>query len=194
MASQPIRMSTLKQIVHLRKQGAGIKTIARSLGISKNTVKKYLRRLESDGSLSCTDTASEEALAKWLSHPRSPTQVRYEHFQALLPYLEKELQKPGVTRQLLWQEYKQQYPDGYNHTQFCHHLRQWMQSHEVSMVQEQKAGDKLYVDFAGKKLEIVDPGSGEVESVEVFVAVLGASGIGHPTIHLCRSSTVTNQS
>ncbi len=176
MASHPIRMSTLKQILELRARGSGIKAIARSLSISKNTVKKYLRRLEPGGSqLSDKPTASEEELAKYLSRPSTPTQDRYKHFQSLLPYLEKELQKVGVTRQLLWQEYKEEYPDGYNHTQFCHYLRVWKQSHEVSMVQDQKAGDKLYIDFTGKKLEIVDPGSGEVTAVEVFVAVLGAS-------------------
>ena len=172
MASQPICMSTLKQIIQLHRQGVGIKRIARSLGISKNTVRKYLRRLETDGA---TSTASEEVLVECLSHPSTPTQDRYEHFQSLLPYLEKELQKVGVTRQLLWQEYKWQYPDGYNHTQFCHYLRLRKQSQQVSMVQDQKAGDKLYVDFAGKELAVVDPSSGEVMSVEVFVAVLGAS-------------------
>ena len=172
MASQPICMSTLKQIIQLRRRGAGIKTIARSLGISKNTVRKYLRRLALDASMV---TASEEELHQMLSRPSNPTQDRYEHFQSLLPYLEKELQKIGVTRQLLWQEYKQQHPDGYNHTQFCHYLRLRKQSRQVSMVQNQKAGDKLYVDFAGKKLEVIDPSSGEVASVEVFIAVLGAS-------------------
>ncbi len=176
MATKPIRMSTLKQIIQLKKQGAGIKTIARSLGISKNTVKKYLRLLESEATLNATSPmASEQELVAWLSRPRSATQDRYEHFQTLLPYLEKELQKTGVTRQLLWQEYKQQHPQGYNHTQFCHYLRIWNQSYEVSMVQNQKAGDKLYIDFAGKKLEVVDPASGEATLVEVFIAVLGAS-------------------
>ncbi len=172
MASQPICMSTLKQIIQLHQRGAGIKTIARSLGISKNTVRKYLRRLASDTSMV---TATEEELHQMLSRPSNPTQDRYAHFQSLLPYLEKELQKIGVTRQLLWQEYKQQHPDGYNHTQFCHYLRLRKKSHQISMVQTQKAGDKLYVDFAGKKLEIVDPSSGEVMSVEGFIAVLGVS-------------------
>ena len=172
MASPPIRMSTLKQIIQLHQRGVGIKTIARRLGISKNTVRKYLRRLTSDA---VVVTATEEELHQVLRRPDTPTQDRYEHFQSLLPYLEKELQKTGVTRQLLWQEYKRQYPDGYNHTQFCHYLRLRKQSQQVSMVQYQKAGDKLYVDFAGKKLVVVDPGSGEVSSVEVFVAVLGAS-------------------
>lgn len=172
MASPPIRMSTLKQIIQLHRQGAGIKRIARSLGISKNTVRKYLRRLETGGVATAN---SEAALVECLRRPSTPTQDRYEHFQSLLPYLEKELQKTGVTRQLLWQEYKRQYPNGYNHTQFCHYLRLRKQSQQVSMVQHQKAGDKLYVDFAGKKLTVVDPGSGEVSSVEVFIAVLGAS-------------------
>ncbi len=79
-----------------------------------------------------------------MSHPSTPTQDRYKHFQSLLPYLEKELQKVDVTRQLLWQEYKQQYPGGYNHTQFCHYLRLQKKSHQVSMLQTQKAGNKLY--------------------------------------------------
>jgi transposase len=177
-------MSTLKQIIQLHRRGVGIKRIARSLSISKNTVKKYLRRLETDG---LTTLTSEEALVECLSHPNTPTQDRYEHFQSLLPYLEKELQKTGVTRQLLWQEYKRQYPNGYNHTQFCHYLRLRKQRQQVSMVQHQKAGDKLYVDFAGKKLEVVDPSSGEISLVEVFVAVLGASQYAY--VEAIRSQT-----
>ena len=184
MASQPIRMSTLKQIIQLHRQGTGIKRIARSLGISKNTVRKYLRRIETDA---LTLTASGEALVERLSRPSTPAQDRYEHFQSLLPYLEKELQKTGVTRQLLWQEYKVQNPEGYNHTQFCHYLRLRKHSQQVSMVQDQKAGDKLYIDFAGKRLEVVDPGSGEVMSVEVFVAVLGASQYAY--VEAIRSQT-----
>lgn len=171
MAGKPIRMTSLKQIIQLREQGAGIKTIARSLGLSKNTVKKYLRRIETGGSsVGEVVHCQEDQLAAWLTGPPSPTQSRYEHLQTLLPYLEKELQRTGVTRQLLWQEYKQQYPAGYNYTQFCYHLRQRRAQH-----QEHKAGDKLFVDFAGNKLEIVDPASGEVQPVEVFIAVLGAS-------------------
>ena len=120
-------------------------------------------------------TATEEELHQMLSRPSNPTQDRYAHFQSLLPYLEKELQEIGVTRQLLWQEYKQQHPDGYNHKQFCHYLRLRKKSHQISMLQTQKAGDKLYVDFAGKRLEVVDPVSGKVMLVEVYIAVLGAS-------------------
>jgi len=174
MASQPIRMSTLKQVIQLHQKGLGIKTIARHLGISKNTVRKYLRRLAVDASLA-SSYASEEALHQLLSRRATPSQTRFKHFQSLQPYLEKELQKTGVTRQLLWQEYKQRYPAGYSYTQFCHYIQHWQKQSTVSMVQHQKAGDKLYVDFAGKKLEVVDPNSGEITPVEVFVAVLGTS-------------------
>ena len=94
---------------------------------------------------------------------------------AFFPYVEKELQRTGVTRHLLWQEYQRRDTPRISYARFCVHFRQWQQQQQVTMHLEHKAGDKLMVDFTGKKLYVVDPTTGEVRSAEVFVAMLAAS-------------------
>jgi len=86
-----------------------------------------------------------------------------------------ELHRKGVTLQLLWMEYKERFPDGYQYTQFCRHYRTWQGRLDLVMRQEHRAGEKLFVDFAGMTLPITDPDTGEVWQAELFVAVLGAS-------------------
>jgi transposase len=90
-------------------------------------------------------------------------------------YLHTELHKPGVTLQLLHVEYLEQYPQGYRYTQFCEVYRRWLARHDLTMRQRHRAGEKLFVDYSGKKPCYIDPTSGEVTPVELFTAVLGAS-------------------
>jgi transposase len=92
-----------------------------------------------------------------------------------MSYFEQELRRTGVSRWLLWSEYKAAYPKGYNYSQFCYHFQHWQQSQDVVMHFEYEAGDKLFVDYTGKKLELIDPHTGEVKQLEVFVAILAAS-------------------
>jgi len=93
----------------------------------------------------------------------------------LFPSIDKELKRKGVTRMLLWEEYKSKHPDGVGKSQFLWHFSQWKSRIAPSMRKEHKAGDKLYIDFAGDKLFITDKETGKVKPVEVFVTVLGAS-------------------
>ena len=83
--------------------------------------------------------------------------------------------RKGVTLQLLWEEYLREHPDGYQNSQFCYHFHRWRKSAEVSMHIDHKADEKLFVDYAGDKLAIVDPDSGKEQPVETFVAILAAS-------------------
>jgi transposase len=89
--------------------------------------------------------------------------------------MEKELKKTGVTRQLIWEEYISKYPDGIKKTQFSEHYNRWCKKVNPVMHINHKAGDKMYVDYAGKTLQIVDKESGEVQQVQFFVAILGSS-------------------
>ena len=91
------------------------------------------------------------------------------------PLVHRELRRKGMTLQLLHMEYKERQPDGYQYTQFCRHYRAWQRHLDVVMRQEHRAGEKLFVDFAGQTLPIVDPDTGEVRQAQLFVAVLGAS-------------------
>ena len=89
--------------------------------------------------------------------------------------IHRELARTGVTLQLLWEEYAQVYPEGYRYSQFCVLYRQWARRLRPSMRQVHRAGEKTFIDFSGKRPTVVDRRTGEVRSVELFVAVLGAS-------------------
>ncbi len=156
MANRTIKMEVIQQIGILSKLGYGKKAIARELNLSKNTVKSYLLKIDQN-------------IRQQLSARR---EVLFDFF----PYVEEELGRKGVTRQILWGEYRSKHPDGYSYGHFCEYLNQWIKNQDVSLHIEQHAGDKLYVDFAGSKLSIVDCDTGEIKEVEVFVAVLGFSG------------------
>lgn len=176
MAGKTIIMSKLKQIIRLRKEGVALQTIAKAVSISRNTVKKYLRLIEIKGLdptflLLMEDTALERLLAD----PDPEDQERLGNLEELFPYFEQELTRTGVTRWVLWGEYKQQYPAGFSYSRFCAHFSQYKRSRSATLFFEHLAGDKLFIDFTGKKLAIVDPVSGEVDEVEVYVAILGYS-------------------
>lgn len=177
MANKTIRMSVLRNIISLKKKGCSNRSISDQLGLSRKTTNKYVSHLKQTG-LSYQDllNLSDVDLAALVeTTPAKPTADYLQELYSYFPLVEKELKRVGVTRHLLWQEYKQVHPEGISYARFCTHFRQWRQSQEVTMHFEHKSGDKLFVDFTGKKLEIIDPQSGEVVPVEVFVAILGAS-------------------
>jgi len=90
-------------------------------------------------------------------------------------WIHAERRRPGVTLELLHLEYLERYPDGYRYTRFCDLYRRWLARRRLSMRQVHRAGDKCFVDYAGQKPRLIDPSTGEVRAVELFVAVLGAS-------------------
>ena len=102
---------------------------------------------------------------------------RYRRLLNFFPYMEKELKRRGVTRQLLWKEYKAEETAPYGYSQFCYHYQQWCRTVHATAPMQHKSGDKLFIDFSGGKLSVIDPATGELIDVEVFVAVLGASGM-----------------
>jgi transposase len=174
MAGKTKRMSQIKQLIRLYKQGMGKKAIARQLGISKNTVKAYLakfedRKLPVDDLLSLDEPVLESKL--FAGNP-SYKEGRYEYLKEKLGYFAKELKRAGVTRQLLWREYRQSQPDGYSYTQFCYHLGQYLLAQNPSMVLQHRPGEKLFIDFAGKTMSYIDRETGEIIECQVFVACL----------------------
>lgn len=176
MAGKLLDMSKIKQIIRLREKGVGLRTIARSLEISRNTVKKYLRLIDSKHyDLEDLLSKNDEELSGLLSPPAPSSEQRYKDLESMFPYLQKELRRTGVNRWVLWGEYKDKHPGGYSYPQFCAYLREWKGTQTATMHFEHTPADKLFIDFAGKKLEWIDLGSGEVNPVEVYVAILGYS-------------------
>ena len=172
-------MSQIKQLLLLHQQGKGIKMIARTLGMSKNTVRLYLDKLQA--LISTKEGLSIKGLIKLENpvletkfHPGNPAYKddRYDHFMANMDFYLKELKRTGVSKRLLWEEYRQQNPDGYGYSQFCWHIQQQQVASTPSMVLKHQPAEKLYIDFAGKKLSYVDKQTGEEIKCQVFVACL----------------------
>ena len=90
--------------------------------------------------------------------------------------LHQALKRKGVTLQLLWSEYVAVHGErAYRYSQFCHRYHQWRAAQKRSMRQHHRAGEKLFIDYAGPTVEVIDRATGEVREAQVFVAVLGAS-------------------
>lgn len=174
MAGKPRPMSQIKQLLQLHEQGKGIKSIARSLGISKNTVKTYLAKI----TLSPLDVQAllgmDDPIMEAMFHAGNPAYKddRFEDFKSRLDHFSSELGRVGVTKHLLWEEYRSNYPGGYGYSQFCYHLSQQLIARKPSMILHHRAGEKLFIDFAGKNLSYTDIETGEIVPCQVFVACL----------------------
>ena len=178
MAGNIKRMSLIKQLLRLHKDNTPIRQMSRVLEMSKNTVKIYLTKtsalaLDYERLMAMDDIALEAMFHS--GNPAFKPDERYSDLMAQMDYLTKELTRTGVTRKILWQEYRLKHPDGYQFTQFCYHLKQRSLASKPSMVLTHLPADKLFIDFAGDKLSYCDKSTGEIIKCEVFVATLPAS-------------------
>ena len=162
MANNPISMIKIRQILRLQSQGCSKLQIAAQTGIARNTLKKYIREFIASGlTFDEINELSDKELEDLFVKPEDrPLNERLQILFSLFPAIDKELKKKGVTRLLLWEEYKRVYPDGVGKSQFKHYFSQWKAQVNPTMHMEHKAGDKLYVDFAGDKLGIIDQQTG----------------------------------
>lgn len=160
----------------MRRNGVSILDIASATQSSKNTVKKYLRLSEQKGlSLESLIDMEDHKLEQLFAEPEQKSKDRHEDLKRLFPQMSSELQRTGVTRWVLWGEYKSLHPDGYSYSQFCDYYKQWSDSQSATMHIEHRAGEKCFIDFSGKKLQVVDRETGEIQDVEVYIATLGYS-------------------
>lgn len=185
MAGKTKPMSQIKQLLILHGQGHGKKAIARILRISKNTVKSYLSKLEfilgeEKGAFTIEDLIGlDDPVLEARFHAGNPSykeEDRYVELKNNFPYYEKELKRRGVTRYLLWEEYRDQHQNGYSYAQFCFHLDQYKKACSPSLVLSHQPGEKLYVDFTGKTIHYVDQNTGELVECQIFAACLPYSG------------------
>ena len=149
--------------------------VARSCNIAPSTVREYLRKAEQAGISWPLPDGMDDAALETRLFPEETAPAAATYPLPDMEYIHQELPRKGVTRQLLWLEYKEKHPDGYEYSQFCELFRQWSKRLDVTLRQEHKAGEKLFVDFAGKGIEVIDSATGVVTEAQIFVAVLGAS-------------------
>lgn len=175
-------MQYVRSIILQLQKGYSQRRIARELQLSRNTVKQYANRLLNGSySLQQLQHMDDAALAciiyahSKLSQPDS----RREDFEGRLPYFTQELKRTGVTRQLLWEEYKQAYPAGYEYSQFCELFAHFNKVQNAAMHFTYRPAEIMMVDFAGDPLHYVDKESGVVHCCPVFVGVLPYSGYSY---------------
>ena len=171
-------ISKIKDILRCYATGMGIKGISSAFEISRNTVRRYVHMFQDSGlSMEQLMSMSEHHLQEMFGsneRERKPSR-RETELEALLPDYAARLKRKGVTVKSLYEEYEREHPDGYRHASFGKYLRQYMLGTRVVGHVEHYAGDQMYIDFAGDKLEVVDAETGEVRGVEVFVSILPCS-------------------
>jgi transposase len=176
MATERLSMRHTREILRQKLTlGRSHRAIAQSLGLSSGTVGATVLRARAAGlDWPQVEALTDDALEGRLYGLRAVAGSRGRPWPDCAA-LHAERRQPGVTLELLHLEYLEQHPDGYRYTQFCEIYRRWLGRRGLTMRQVHHAGEKLFVDYAGQKPSFIDPATGERISVELFVAVLGAS-------------------
>ncbi len=171
-----ISMRKVRDVLRLSLgEGLSLRQVAASLQVPHTTVADHVRRAKAAGlTWPLPDGLDDDRLEERLfSAPAPPTGDRPTPDWAKVHL---ELRRPHVTLMLVWVEYREAHPNGYAYSQFCERYRRWRRHLDVVMRQEHKAGEKLFVDFPGRRIPIYDERTGEVAfQAELFVAVLGCS-------------------
>jgi transposase len=171
-------MRQIREVLRLRfEKNMSGRQIGQALGIGRTTAQEYLQKAqEAQLTWPLPEELNDDELQKLLFD--TPALKNEKATIRPLPdslRIHQELRKKGVTLQLLWEEYQQANPKGYKYTQFCEHYHRWANTLEPVMRQSHKAGEKLFVDYAGMTMGVVDRSTGEIKEAQIFVAVLGAS-------------------
>lgn len=175
MSRKGTSMWKVKEILRLKLlNNLSERKIAHSCQVGKTTVGDYINRASQVGlSLELINSMTEDEVMKRLfpqesDFPRGKSTPDWEGTH-------RELKKKGVTLQLLWNEYREQHPDGYGYSRFCELYNTFSKTLGICMRQNHKAGEKMFVDYAGMTVDLVSRATGEITPAQIFVAVLGAS-------------------
>lgn len=182
MAQKSLNMNQAKQVQQLHADGIAIKEIVRRTGISRKTVRKYLRKIEAAAPLlearALTSLSNNELAAIIYYHDPPPVAdkrlrdaiIHFEHCKTTL-------HKTGVTKQLLWADYLSLHPQGYCYSQYCYLFRKYLKDSDPAFHWQYEPGEFTQIDFAGKKLSYLNKESGELIACEMFIAILPFSGL-----------------
>jgi transposase len=175
MPTPRITMRQLRQTLRLHLESRlTLRECARVLGIAKTTIGDIVRKARAAGvDWALAQTLTDDELEARLYRPAVPRSAR--HLEPDYAYIHQELKRAGVTLQLLWEEYARANPLAYKYTSFCIKYRAWAEGLKRSMRQVHVAGEKLFADYAGHTVPIVDARTGEIRQAQIFVAALGAS-------------------
>lgn len=181
MAAKRKKMHQIKAILEWLQQGHSIRKTNKELGVSRRTIRKYLDHLSSKEhslvtALTLDDKGFKQLWAGMFKEHREENKL-YEQLESKIADYLSELNRPGVTKQLLYEEYKKECPQGYGRSQFYIHLERSGAINKAVMKQHHKPGEQMMVDFAGDKIHYADPDTGELLACEVLICTLPYSGM-----------------
>ncbi len=178
MARKRISMKKIRKVLKLKyDSNLSQREIGRVLNISKSVVGEYLSLFKTiDLTFNEAMKLSDDDIIEKLQNQREASE-KYNNFIKEIPTILKKFQYKGMTKLLVWEDYIKKYPEGYQYSRFCHHFRELEKSKNISMKQHHIPGDKMFVDYTGSKLFYIDPLTKQEIYVEVYVAILGGSGL-----------------
>jgi len=165
----------IREVLRLKAEGFSDRQIAVSIGSARSTVQECIRRARDAGLLWPLPSEIDESALHAQLYRRAVPLSRTP--QPDFTVLHRELSRRGVTRLLLWEEYKAAHADGWQYSVFCDQYRRWLARQELVLRQDHAPGEKLFVDYAGQTVPILDRHTGEARSAQIFVAVLGCSNL-----------------
>lgn len=177
MPAERVSMRRVREILRLKYEaGASDRAIARSVGVARSTARLCLDRVAAAGlGWPLPETLTDGALEALLFAGAGAMAGQRRKVEPDWAEVHRELRRPGVTLMLLWEEHRVAHPGGYQYSRWCELYRAWEGRLSPTMRQVHPAGERLFVDFAGQTVEVIEPATGEVRTAQVFVAVLGAS-------------------
>ena len=177
-ARRELTMRQIKQMLRLARDGVSSREIGRTLSIARSTVQDNLARASAAGLTWPLGPEVTDAVLELRLFARAGVKQGMRRLpEPDWPSVVREMRRPGVNLTVLWEEYREIHPDGYGYSRFCDLYREFERRLTPVMRQHHAAGDKVFVDYSGKKVGIVDPATGIVREAEIFVAVLGASSL-----------------
>lgn len=176
MPQARLSMRKITEVFRLKYElGRSQREIAVSCAVGLGTVSEYLRRAKAAGLSWPLPAGLSEAELEGLLFPSPATPSKSPRPLPDWAEVARQLKRKGVTLLLLWEEYRASHPEGYGYSAFCQRYDAWRGVSDLPMHQDHKAGEKLFVDYAGHTMPVVDRKTGEVRQAQIFVAALGAS-------------------
>jgi transposase len=187
MAKRRLSMRKIKEVLRLKwVHKLSNRQIAKSCSICHATVREYLTRALLAGLSWPIPEDLDDGTLESLLFPSLTKNASRGRQMPPMEYLFQELKRKGVTVQLLWFEYRKANPEGYQYSQFCNLYRQWARKLDVTLRQEHRAGERLFIDYAGQTVPIIDQLTGQITGAQIFVATLGASNYTYAQAMLAR--------